>query len=771
MYKNLLINDLSGGMTDNVKLSATNKFEILNNIIVNEEKGGTKRWGSDIFSTTSWVLPPYQPINLITEYYGSHFMSTGRRLYEVTPTTITDLVGPTGNPAYSSGLATTNFYSKALWRNQYFYTNDSFCKPIKTYKDGAGIWQVRTAGLPELPTIPTVASTGGGGGDNYLYAFCYYYKYSVGTTDFEDFGAVTYVDLLGVTSPDTDAVNITLIPDLVNGATLNYDETNIKIKIYRTTNNGNSFYYVDEISNLGTGTFSDTSSDATIVTANISLYTNGGILNNDTPPEAKYISVCNGTGYYGNVKEGSLYKPYRMRLSKPDDIDSCPVDLIVDFDGDIVAQAPFRDTMIVSIQKSGVYQTYNVVGTFDAYGRGSVKKTLIHSSEGFVSHNSIVTLQSGLVGAGSKGFMFTEGYHVINISYTLVKSYQDIVSTETKCRQICAAYDWKNKLVYFACQRNIVSLNNDSCFILHEFLGIKPESCFTTMDNGTDFQPYSVFFNSSGQLIRGDSRGFIFRHEPITMTPTMLADPKVDLSVPDPNNWSKSAVNYDITTSELLCGDASIMKYGSKVAIRIKNNSDVSSQLFSANDGYKNWKETPEIRRRDSMTWGAPHHIWGGSIATWAYTKDINEIRWLPSQGTVRFYTKQLKLKPSYTIIDNSDLTGEATVTLRIPGPPVVPNMVDLFIVTEKWVPYCDDFRISFDFDNYATEYFIFNRVSDTKIYITDPLLTLVAGKHKWILKGYPKDERFDFVSFNLYYGDGSPTFEPYIRSNGGENA
>lgn len=758
-YQTLTIDDLSGGMTDNVKLSKVNQFEILNNIIVNTENGGTKRWGSKIFSPTVYAVPSGTKTNYFSELMSTNFVSTGRRLYQFNTTAITELVGPTLNRAYSAGVATTSIYSSTTWRNQLIYTNDAYALPIKVYKDGAGTWQVRTAGLPALATTPT--AVGVAGANTYIYAFCYYYTYNVGTTAHEDFGPVSYYQVATINAPNVNPVNIAGIPTLANGVTGNYDELNIKVKIYRTLAGQQTFYYVDEVNN-GTAIYTDNASDATIQTNNIRLYTNGGILDNDPPPPSKFVSVLNGIGYYGGVQENGVNKPYRLRLSKADDIDSCPVDFIVDFDGDITGQVPYREKMIVFIKNGPLYQTYSVSGYYDAYGRGTPTKTLLHSSEGAVNHNGISIVGSGVVFAGSKGFGFTDGYQVINISDTLVNSYFDIVSSDTRSAHIHATYDSKNKLVYFACQRLNTSVNNDACFILHEDKGIKPESCFTTMDNGTDFQPCAIYFNSSGQLIRGDSRGFIFVHEE-----GLLSDPKVSLVIPDPNNWTTTAIPFDITTSELLAGSSATVKYGSKVACRLKSSSNVSVQIFSANDGYKNWKELPEIRRRDNMTWSAPYHYWQGALPFWGYTKDINEIRWLPSQGTLRFYTKQLKLMPSFTVIERSDDRCTATV-----GPLVFPITVTLDDpVTFDWAANCQDFYLFTELDDYKMGCPVILRANNDQIYITDPHGVLTANtSFKWVLKGYPKDEHLDFVSFTLYYGDGSPALEPYLRTSSGEN-
>jgi len=760
-YKTLTIDDISGGMTDNVKLSKTNQFEILNNIIVNPENGGTKVWGSKIFSPTVYTTPSGEKTNYFSEMQDTNFVSAGRRLYEFDTTAITEITGPSGNHAYSTGLADSSIYSSAMWRNHIIYTNNSYALPIKIYQDAAGDWQVRTAGLPDLASDPTV--TGVAGALTYIYAFCHYYTYTVGATVFEDFGPCTYVQVAAINAPNVSAVAIAAIPTLANAGTGNYDTTTITVKIWRTLAGQQTFYYVGEVAN-GTAIYNDVLADATIQTTNIRLYTNGGILDNDSPPPSNYVSILNGVGYYGGVYEDGVYKSYRARMSKANDIDSCPVDFTVDFDGDITGQVPYREKMIYFVKNGTLYQTYSVTGHYDSYGRGTPQKILISSSEGSVNHNSIAIIGNGVVFAGSKGFCFTDGYQVYNISDTMTTSYFDIISSDAKKSRIHATYDPKNKLVYFACQRNKTSVDNDAFFILHEDKGIKKESCFTTRDNANDFQPCAIYFNTSDQLVRGDTRGFIFVHEE-----GLRADPKVDLTVGDPNLWATSHIPWDITTSELLGDSNSVQKYGSKVGCRLKTTSNVSVQLFSANDGYKNWKELPEIRRRDNMTWTAPYHYWEGALPYWSYTKDINEMRWLPSQGTIRFYTKQLKLTPSFTVIERSDDRCTATV-----GALAFPITVTLDEpATYNWAAACQDFFLYTDIDDYAVGLPVIQRANDSQIIVTDPtgVFTLPNVSFNWMLKGYPKDEYLDFVSMTLYYGDGSPSLTPYVRSSSGENA
>jgi hypothetical protein len=129
--------------------------------------------------------------------------------------------------------------SRTQWNKHIFLTNDEFALPVKIYKDGSSNVQVRTAGLPEI-SAPTVTA-GAPGVNNYIYAFVYYYEYTVETQTFQDFGPTVLVQLSLSDAPDSTAVAITSIPILANGVTGNYDTANIDVFIYRTLNNGNVF--------------------------------------------------------------------------------------------------------------------------------------------------------------------------------------------------------------------------------------------------------------------------------------------------------------------------------------------------------------------------------------------------------------------------------------------------------------------------------------------------------------------------------------------------
>ena len=68
-----------------------------------------------------------------------------------------------------------------------------------------------------------------------------------------------------------------------------------QIKIYRTTNGGSVYYFVDELDNgrtLSLRTYNDTSTDASIEDNQI-LYTNGGVLDNDPAQALKYVDSIN----------------------------------------------------------------------------------------------------------------------------------------------------------------------------------------------------------------------------------------------------------------------------------------------------------------------------------------------------------------------------------------------------------------------------------------------------------------------------------------------
>lgn len=749
-----IVDDFSGGITDYSLTAQPNQMSECVNFLINPNKRLYMVPGSQIYDDLYYRLPSGN--ERVAALYSSTaldnlFISTSRKIWYDDATAFTELTGPTSNPAFNSGT-TSDFVSWAEYADQMFVTNTSYSKPIKVYIDGSNDLQVRTAGMPALATAPTVTSSGGSG-NNYLYAFLYYYEYTVGTTTFADFGPTTLKTLSNAGAPNTNTVNITAIPVISNGSTLNYDTTTIKVHIYRTTNNGVVFYKVGEVTN-GTTTYNDTTSDATLVN-NLLLYTNGGVLDNNEPPKCKYLHIVNGVCYYGNVQEGSEVFSNRVYQSVQDDPDSVPAENYIDVLDEITGISSYSDNPLI-FTKGHVYR---LNGQYNELGQGQVTFEDITKTIGCKSHNSIVQTRFGVFWAGDDGFYWTDGFQFKKVSDSINERYKELVSTDTRGSRIYGAFDKKDNRVYWACTDDDNNGDNNIFYTLDLRWGIRDDSSFTVRTNGDDFSPTAIAF-FGGQLIRGDSRGYIFKHDEAYTT-----DPKINTAT-TPNNWTTKAIVPVYTSSVIDFGAPYIRKWVSKILLTLDNESNVSIQIIGINDNTFKEHDLYEIRFRSSIIWGDPEPIWGNDEILWNAADLIEEMRRFPAKY-LRCNRKQIKITQSFSNIYKSDDVCTATID----------NLINTATLTDPsnfdWPSNVEDYYISFESDNYTKNYLI-TEWTNNVITFVNPQFTAPSGTQKWVIRGNPKGEVINVVAYTIYYAPlSNQSFKTYRveQDSSGNNA
>jgi len=77
-------------------------------------------------------------------------------------------------------------------------------------------------------------------------------------------------------------------------------------------------------------------------------------------------------------------------------------------------------------------------------------------------------------------------------------------------------------------------------------------------------------------------------------------------------------------------------------------------------------------------------------------------------------------------------------------------------------------YYISFEDDEYTKDYLITDVIDDATIRIFDNVGRLINGTKKWIIRGIPKNEIVNIISYNLYYNIFSENFDTY-SSNASE--
>jgi hypothetical protein len=727
----LPIEDFSGGITDYILDAQPNQASEMQNFLIDPNKKAITAPGSQIYDSAMYQVPDgtVRVCGSFTAFqYNDLILNSGRRIWRPNGT-FQELKGPTGNPAFQYG-SEADFPAMCEWNFHIIASTSALSLPIKMYKDGSGVWQTRTAGLPELASPPVVASSGGTG-NAYIYAFLYHYTYTVGSTVFEDFGPTTLVRVSNVGAPNANTVNISAMPVLVNGTTLNYDTVAIKKYIYRSQSNGTVLYKCGEVANNVT-TFADSMSDATLVNQ-LLLYTNSGVLDNDPPPACKYVTTVNGITYYGYVVQDGETLKNRVRQSAPDDPDSCPKGNYIDLPDEITGISSFNDNPIFFTKK----HVYRINGTYSETGQGQVSYEDITKTIGCVSHNSIVQTRDGVFWAGNDGFYHTDGFNFKKISDSINERYKTLVSTETKATRIYGTYDTKDNRVYWAGALDTASTDNDSYIILDLRWGIRPASTFTTRTNGVNFNPTCITFYNN-QLIHGDRRGYILKHSSSYRT-----DPEIDI-FSLPSTWATVGIVPLYKSVVFNFGNPQIRKWVPKILLTLQNKSNVSVQIYGVNDNSSKQSALKEIRYRNDIAWGDPIPIWGVTDIKWSFFNLIEEMRRFVA-GSLRCSFKQIIITQAFTNIYNSDVYSSATVNGTT-------KTATLTGTTYALPADIKNYYISFDDDNYTKNYLITARNSNTQLTFLDTGGTAPTGTKKWLIRGQPKGEIIDILSYVLYF-------------------
>jgi hypothetical protein len=726
----LVVNDFSGGITDSTLDADPTQSATIDNLVINKNKKLETVYGSDIYNALYPQIPDGNA--RITGVFKSLdpqiYVTSSRKVWRPGPSSWVELTGPTGNPAFSVGTTAT-FVSTSEWNGHTYATNSDYAVPIKIFKLGASP-VVRTAGLPDLATAPTCTPFTAGTTNSYVYAFHYEYTYVVnGETTFQDFGPVTYVTVTtGAVIAGGAPTAITAIPVLANGATLNYDTVTVRVFIYRTINNGLTFYKLGQVTN-GTTTFTDNFTDASIVNNDL-LYTNGGVLEYESPPKCKYVHIVNGVAYYANILDGTNYLKNQIRQSIPEDPDAVPSVLSIDVLEEIVGISSYSGNPIVFTKK----RVYRLNGLYDELGQGQVTYEDITKTVGCMSHNSIVQTRYGLFWAGDDGFYWTDGFQYKKVSDSINTRYESLVSTTTKQGRIYGTFDTVENKVHWACAQSATAVDNDCLFTLDLRWGISEKSTFTTRTGGDSFAPTAIIFYGT-DFIRCDRRGYVFKHNS-----SYITDPKINVAAAY-STWATQVITPTYQSSIFNFGLPMVRKWVPKILLSMQNTTDVSVQIRSINDNGPTPSNLSEIRVRGLLLWGNIYAIWGAATPNWNDNSLIEQMRRFPAGG-LRCSFKQIEITQSYTIISNSDTYGTGNVN----------SVAKTVTIATNWPNDSVGYFISFETDNYSRQYEI-TALSGTQLTYSDPTnLQPSNPAAKWLVKGYPKGEIFNILSYVIYY-------------------
>lgn len=436
----------------------------------------------------------------------------------------------------------------------------------------------------------------------------------------------------------------------------------------------------------------------------------------------------------GNVKEGSVLRPSRVRISKRFQLYAMPGEFSIDFDDEVTGVSLINVYPIVFTEN----KTYRLEGIFDASGAGGYQKREISSRTGCISNRSIVQVMEGLVFASSDGFYFTDGFNVKKISKDINERFDALSSKE----DICGAYDKKNNWILWSAKSDSSSQANDIVYVGNgNYPKQNGDIPFTTWSGGNKPENFSAtcvaFVN--GSIVRGDHRGYLFRHDA-----TLLDDPRIDTAI-DASLWKTSAIYYDFRSLGYDFGSADRRKWVPKIVINANNLASLSLLIESNNDNSGVFRELKPVLDRNNTEWGDPTAIWGEANRRWNYFPMISSWRRFPSGG-LRCQYKQLRFSNQYTLIDDSTAVGGASIDS------VAKEITLLSYPTFEWVVDPVDYYISFSSDGYATEYLITD-INGAVLTVSDAADALTNQTDvEWKMYGYKKREILSLANFVIQY-------------------
>jgi len=737
--------DFTGGITDYFIDGATNQYQEMDNLLINVNKKPVTRPGCEVYLEEQLPLGVFR-VNSSFFYGSDLFALQHKRGYYPLAGAWTELLGPSSGTLFPTG-GTDMIVSTSEWRGHVFLSNDQYSSPQKVFKDASNNYRVRNAGLPSVPAGVSVANPTGAG-SSYLYTFVLRYDYNVQTVDFVDRGP-TYLyptTVTGGTITGGNGANITLPTVLASPE--NWDSANIDIEIYRTLDGGDVFYLVDTVS-LGTASYLDEETDATISTNEV-LYTTDGVVSNDTPPKCKYLHMVNDIGYYASVLDGTEYDEYKVFQSVPGDPDSVPASFFAKSEQKIKGLSSIFDRPLVFCDEF----VYRIDGQLTITGIGDMVLTRIDDNAGCMGQNSVVRTHKGVFWAGRNGFYWSDGFKVMQISKSINKrTYQQFITSQVRQNHIYGSYDSNEDRVYWAVCKDDAGNEPDMMIVLDLKWGLREDSTFTTISGGDSFRPTSVIVKDK-VIYRGDTRGYILSH-----SDDLFTDKIIDTTA-DPADWMDQVIIHSYKSCFMDFGSKFVRKFVPRILISAANTTNLSLAIHSSNDNNRVQGDLKPIRYRNNITWGDTLPVWGDPQAVWNKQGVIEQWRRFPAGG-LRCQYKQIQFTNAEVRLFDSDLLGTVTVNATAKTATLGGSFT--------WPPDMAGYYLKLPFDNYQNKWLVTARTPTTITY-EDPLNQTIDGTMGFSIVGKPKGEVLELNGYVIHWSFLSKSHTPFSASSLGSD-
>lgn len=570
---------------------------------------------------------------------------------------------------------------------------------------------------------------------------------------------------------------ITNLPSIVNVANTNYDTANIKLEIYKTVDGGDTFYQVVSLAN-GTTSYLDLTSDNVqngnlpALVDNQEIYTSGGVVGYDQPPQSKFIHMFNNTAYYGAVTDTGQFFPNRIVQSNQNSPDHAPATFNDDL-GDAISGLSSTKSNLIALCDNSIYRMSN---GFNQIGQGALTHDRISDVIGCLNCKSIVKTEVGVFFAGSDGFYYTDGYQLIKISLELNKTYQGLTASDNQRQSIYGSYDKDTRRIWWAMKSSPTLANNDVAYVYYLDFGIKPSGSFTTISNLLYFQPCSLAFQQ-GVLYWGHSKGYVMKTDEATKS-----DAKIDTTLAA-SLWNNVYIPYNYTSCGLDVGTTFKRKYITKIHAVGENAGNALIQPMTIRDLNADGKgiyALPPINYTDNIVWSTPNIIWGNVTCVWDNEGKFDLWRRMPGKA-MRSDIVQFQLIPATGAIYASSVgypTGANAVIDAVLKTATIQTPAGF--TTIIWPLDVVDYVIAFQTDGYINEFKILSlTVANTVITYSDAgnLSVTNAIGLPWVIRGIKKNQRVKLSSIDIHYaymGDQTQYYPGRTSNlgpgNGGEN-
>lgn len=740
----LRIEQWHGGITDDYVDAPPHFARRLHEVLLNKLRKPIQRPGTAIFNVFAPQIPPgNQKIDSCYFFDSTLFVKSGTKLYllKTGDTAWTTLSTVAAKDAFAdSELGAKASWSE--WRGHLFCTphpgstKKAGCRTIKIYRSAATTWACVRAGMPRVEdgSYSGIAISSSGN-DNFVGYDVFYRTYTAvvdgNTVTFEDYGKPEFTHWQY--EERADVSNGTL--NWTNGTLDSYDDSNIKVRVFRTKNNDVTPLYSSEYAQ-GVALFYSVDDDDLGAAA----YFAGGAQFWDPIPLCYYSAIVEGFGFYAagvDVDSGSFFNT-RIWQSVGGNPNAVPAANYTDVPHKITGLSYVGVYPIVFCRRSA----YRVEGRIDRFGGGSLKAKEISGTLGCISADAIIRTEQGIFFPSESGWCFTDGFRVRLLSEHLTAAYAGLSSKSN----MAGCFDSKNGRVYWACEDRMLNATgtngqNHTQYVLDVNHADGDRGCFTTHGRGDYLSAYCMHYDSANdRIIMGGYQGFVFRYDSTEVSDLVM---EVGSSFA---SWARHGIVWKVTTPAFSFGSSLVTKLMQRLQIIAKNLSGrFSVDLYSTKDDEDTQYAMKEIRDIKATTSGL-HTVWRRF-----------------KKGGLRSKHRQIHLEKGFVNLFRSD--DYALVTVNS-------SLKTVLLATGDW-PLDDylDLRhhvIAFESDGYVAEYSISDHSGDTLTLATAP-----AGDPagvKWVIRGYPKIESLELRAIEIEYDLEEMTTRAYQTGGDGGN-